>query len=738
MEPGEQGTKNGFFDSPFPAGALLFVSVCLVWLYCLPPGLAPYRDAGEMACDVYTLGIAHQPGYPLYILSAKLVSLLLPGNFAYKLNLFSALAGLAALLALYFPLAVRFGVLPAFASVLLFSLNFTMQTVSSVSEMYALNVFLASALLWFALSFEGSWSRRRLWLGAYLLGLAMTNRMDIVLMAPALALAVWPGLKALPFPAAVKAVSGVALFWLAGFSLYLYLPIRSGTYPLFDWSHPADLGTFLSVITRKSYGSTLDLISRNYAAGELFWPNIKYYVFHLVRNFNFALGFALAGLLSEFYQNRRRALWMTALFIVPGPVFLYMANMPPNPHALAIVEPYYLLPDIAVLFWAAAGLAYFWRDEGLGMRDEDRKNLPASFSSSLIFHPSSLRPWAVLVAAAASIVLAAARNLPYSDRRTLFAAEDWAEDAMKSVPPGTSLAAKKDVQLFTLWYLQTVRGLRPDLKIVAQGLSGSPWYRSSMGLSRPELKLFNLNTGGAAEWGNFSKSNPGGFYATLDAELPSGLETVRRGLVNALYDKSGTYDLWRFYNFRWLNGEYNDFFAKDLGAAYAAGIVARAAWLNSGGGLTAEEAGRLELARIMDPDSPDAPLYLGFYYARLNDWVKAGGYFRRSADVYERLLGLAGEYYALPDVKNDLRKAGAYAWLNYGVALEKTGDTQGAENSYRRALAADPGMAEAHFNMAILYWTKDPNRVYEELKAALRIDPSHQRARYYLNRTKLQ
>jgi len=78
----------------------------------LPPGLAAYRDAGEMACDVYTLGIAHQPGYPLYILAAKLASLILPGNFAYKLNLFSAMCGLAALLALYFPLTKRFGVLP--------------------------------------------------------------------------------------------------------------------------------------------------------------------------------------------------------------------------------------------------------------------------------------------------------------------------------------------------------------------------------------------------------------------------------------------------------------------------------------------------------------------------------------------------------------------------------------------------------------------------------------------------
>ena len=714
MEAGEVEVKKGFFESPLTAAVFLFVSVSLLWLYCMPPGLAPYRDAGEMACDVYTLGIAHQPGYPLYILSAKLAALILPGNFAYKLNLFSAMGGLAALLVLYFPLAARFGVLPALASVLLLALNFTMQTISSVSEMYALNFFFVALLLSIALSFEGAWSRRRLWLGAYLLGLAMTNRMDIVLIAPALLVAVWPGLKASGFTAAAKAISGSAIFWLAGFSLYLYLLVRSGANPQFDWSHPADWDTFIGVITRRSYGSTLDLISKHYAAGELFWANMKYYGFHLVKNFNVALLFAAAGLFSEFNRDRRRFYTVLALFMVPGPVFLFMANMPPNPHALAIVEPNYLLPDLAVVLWTAAGLAWA--------------------AGRLTAAPRT----AVALSAAVCLALAAWQNFPYSNRRTLFAAEDWAADAMRSAPPSSALVAKKDVQIFTLWYLRTVRGLRPDLEPVAQGLSGARWYQDSKRLWRPELKLFNLNTGGAPEWENFSAANPGGAYSTMDAELPKGVTASPRGLLQALYPKDKPADMWHFYNFRWLGGKYNDFFAKDLGTSYGQSIVARAAWLSNSGGLSAEEAGRLELARVMDPDLPDAPLYLGFYYSRLNDWKQAGEYFRRSAGVYERLLALTAECYSLPSLIESLAGSAAYAWLNYGVALEKTGDPGGAENAYLKALAADPSMADAHYNMAILYWTRDPNRVYKELQDTLRLNPAHQQAAYYLSRMRKQ
>ena len=708
MDAGERSVLARLSASPFPAAALLFVSVCLLWLYCLPPGLAPYRDAGEMACDVYTLGIAHQPGYPLYILSAKLASLVLPGSFAYRLNLFSAFCGLAALLALYFPLSVRFGILPALFSVLLFSLNFTLQTVSGVSEMYSLNLLFAAALLWLALSIGEGPSRRKIWLAAYLMGLGMTNRMDIILTAPALLLAAWPGLRASTPFSAVKTVSAAAILWLAGFSLYLYLLVRSGSDPVFDWSHPADLGTFLAVITRKSYGSTLDLISRNYAPGELFWPNMKHYALHLLRNFNLALFFSAAGLAAEFRERRARFSVVAVFFAVSGPVFLYMANMPPNPHALAIVEPYYLIPDAAVIFWTAAGILFAAR----------------VFSA----------PRAAAAAAAVSIALAAWQNLPCANRRTVFAAEDWGYDVLDGVPVSASLVGKKDVQLFTLWYLQTVRGERPDLNLVSQGLSGSRWYQDSQRLRRPGLRLANLNSGGREEWENFTKLNPGGVYATLDAELPAGARSSPGGLISALYGSGAALDPWNDYNFRWLGAAYGDFFAKDLGASYAAAAVARAVVLNESGGLRAGDAERLHLARLMDPAQPEAPLYLGFYYSALGDWPRAGYYFLRSAELNERLLGLAGQYRSLPEVTAGLRRSGAYAWLNYGVALEKSGDSGGAEAAYKKTLEADPGMADAHYNMAILYWNRDPRRVHEELSAALRINPGHSQAAYYLGK----
>jgi hypothetical protein len=329
--------------------AFLLLALVPLYIYCLPPVLPPYRDSGEMASAAWTLGVAHQPGYPLYIISARLFSMLPLGNPAWRLNHFSAADGLCGVFVFGRLAAAAFSPLAALFAALALGFNFTLRTVSSVPEMYALNFFFAALLLLAA--FAGG--RRSLFLAAFLLGFGMSDRMDLVLAAPALLVLLWPVLRA----AGVRGLLQAAGFFVLGFSLYLYLPLRSSGWPFFDWSHPADLSTFFAVITRKSYGSTLDLISRNYAPGELFWPNLKVYAVHLWRSFGPLLALAVFGIREEWRNSRGRLLAFAALFFVSGPVFLYMANMPPNPHALAIVEPYYLLPDLAAAFWCAAGFS---------------------------------------------------------------------------------------------------------------------------------------------------------------------------------------------------------------------------------------------------------------------------------------------------------------------------------------------------------------------------------------------
>lgn len=692
-------------------GIFLVIFFAVIYIYCLPPTLAPYRDAGELACDVYTLGIPHPPGYPLYVIMGKIWTFLIPGNFAWRLNLFSAVCGILSLYLLFTILSRYFSTVASFLVMMLFGFNFTFQTVSSVSEMYSLNFLFIIILIFLCLKIYENYSFKKVMLFSFLTGLFMTNRMDMVLVVPGMFVLIAPILikkwKGNYFKNSVKAF----LFFLLGFSVYLYLPIRSSMNPMLDWNHPADIQNFIGSLTRKSYGSTLDLISRHYSPGELFFPNLKYYAIHVFENFNFAVLLAFLGIYWEFINNKKRFWMWFVFFLVPGPVFLFLANMPPNPHALAIVEPNYLIPNIAIIWWIVAGITFLL------------KNF-AKYSA------------AIYLLIAFSVFLTGYRNLPLSNRRWNFMARDYSNNVMKSVPPESILIVKKDVQLFSLWYFQIVEKKRRDLKIVAQGLSGSKWYQNSNKKWNPELNLFNLNTGDESEWEKMVKFNKSGVFSTFDVELAPKVPGRPRGLVNELYPKetfNEKLDFWNFLSLQWLGMKYPDFFTRDLASSHAQSVVASSAFLSSKGLLNSDAVEKIRISTIMDDEIPDAFLYAGFYYSNVGNWNEARNYFKKSVDTYEEMLKLTQKYHSLKSLKDSISKSSAYAWLNWGVSLEKNGLYNEAESAYTMALARNPNLADAHYNIAILYWKKDWNKVVYELKETLRINPNHANAAKYLN-----
>ena len=708
--------KNLIMRNDFKAiaGFVLFFLFLGIYAYTSSPTIAPYRDTGEMVCDVATLGIAHQPGYPLYILLGKVATSLIPvGNLAYKLNFFSAICGAGALYVFYLLLIKFTPVWISFFICSLFGLNFTLHTVSTVSEMYSLNILLVMVLIFTSFSIFEKYSFKKIILLSYLLGLFMTNRMDILLTAPALGVLLLPKVFTDLKTDFFKKFSIATAFFTLGFSLYLYLLVRSNANPLFDWSHPADIATFLAVITRKSYGSTLDLISRNYHMGELFLPNMKHYLIHVFSNFNFALLLMPFGFYKLYSISKEKFYSILTLFIITGPFFFFLANMPPNPHSLAIVEPNYLVPDIALLFWIAFGAFYLYE--------------------------LKIKRHIVLIGAIlmSSIAYASFHNLPSSNRRWLFFASDYAEDVFKSVPPGGAIVAKKDVQLFSLWYLQNIKNRRPDIRVIAQGLSGSRWYQNSYKIWHKGFSPLNLNSGDISNWSDTAEISGNNMFSTMDVVLPDNAPHLPRGMISSIYPskkfQAENSNLWHFFNLEWLGEPYNDFFSLDLANSYIQAAVSLSAYLSSHSLMNKDILDKLYMCRLADSDKAQPYLYLGFYYIAKNDWDNGKKYFKQAAEANENLLKLAKDYHSLEDAIRGVSKAAAYAWLNYGVACEKTGFNEEAERAYLKALLRNPQFAQAHYNMAILYWHKDPARVIKELKATLEIDPNHKEAAFYLN-----
>ncbi|MDD5655710.1 MAG: DUF2723 domain-containing protein [Elusimicrobia bacterium] len=727
----------------------VFLAAFALYAATLHPALAPYRDAGEMSVAASTLSVAHPTSYPLYVQLGHMADMVPLGNRAYRLGLLSAL-GAALAVALAFWLARRrFGAAAGAAAALLLALNSTFWSVAQVQEMYALNALLALALLGLAWRLGRAYDERTWLFFALAYGLFLGNRLDLLLWAPGLIwLALASGLKArhaaywagaclLIFPVLmvglgsnfpiVALVVGTALWlcpdrgrrprWTAlsaafaalGLAVYLFLPVRSATRPFLDWNHPAVLANFMESLLRSRYGGTLDLLSTNYAKGELFADNLAFYARHLWDNFSAAgLALALAGCVLALRRRPRGWLGEAAAWWWSGPVFLFMANLPPNPHAAAIVEPHYLLSDLILAFWAA---------EAVGVAAER-------------FRPGRAAAWALC--ALLAIVPLWRGRAARMDRRWHLFSYDYARNVMLSAPPGSTLAAKKDVQLYTLWHYQRVQGWRPDLRLIAQGLAGSPWYQADW-RRRGDVYVGPLRD--AQGWRTLAKLDAP-FFATMDSEVPSELAAAARGrgLLYSWNDEAPAVNdgLWALVARR---GRYEyegqpDFFTSDIVGNYAqARYQAGRDLYAAGAAQAAEDAFRQAWA--WQWNFPEPANFLGYMFFVKGDYAAAGRYYSWAGRFGERTLELAERYRSLPDLKAAVRRSAADVFMQLGVVAEKAGAAAAAQGYYRRSLEL-AASAQVHYNLAVLFWSRDPARAGLELQEALRLDPNHPEARRYL------
>jgi tetratricopeptide (TPR) repeat protein len=689
----------------------LFAASLLLYLCSRAPGLVPYRDTGEMVVAAHSLGVAHPPSYPLYVLFGRLFDAIPLGDAAGRLGLLSVVSAAGAVAILGFVCAGAWGPAAALFAAATFATNPTFWSVAQVQEMYALTALFAMTLFGLGLRLSRKGGIRAWYAACLAFGLFLGNRTDLLLWAP--------GLVVLGLPRGWKRTLPLAAaFGLLGLAVYLYLPLRSLQGPWLDWNHPATAANFWGSLTRKGYGATLDLLSKNYAAGELFLPNLKVYAVHLWDAFG-ALGLAAAaaGIAAAWRSDRRRAAGTLLLWAFSGPLFLFLANMPPNPHALAIVEPHYLLSDAALAFFVAEGAAAV---------------LGVAATRWALF--SRVVPASLLLAGAALVQPGLSGRFSDMERRWDLLLYDFQGNALRSTPEGAALVAKKDVQLFSLWEATLVSGRRPDVALVSQGIAHSAWYRASQSRHGSRLLLGRLKS--KDDFVRFIEGNPMPAYATPDSEIPAGLEPLPgRGLLVRLSPApSASPDPEPFLVKR---GDYRyerrpDFFTADLVSSFAASRQRRGAQATARGAYR-ESLPDLIGAWSMKRNSPQTAAYLGFAYFQSGEMEKARDAYVLADRLFSETLTLAEQYHSLPELKANVRRSAADASLNLGVCYEKLGNRGEAERHYRRAIALNPRYARAHFNIAVLYWGSDLRRSVAELEAALRADPHYAPARKYLS-----
>ncbi|MDA7857889.1 DUF2723 domain-containing protein [bacterium] len=735
-----------FGKSHYLVGFFLFIISFLIYLFTLGPSILPYRDSGELISVSYTLGIAHPPGYPLYTLLGKLFTFFPLGNVAYRMNLMSAFFASLTVMLLYFiilrvlvgngdkplggqspfPKAGNYNLgalIPAIVGSLMYAFSYAFWGLALVAEMYTLDTFFIALLILILLIWRDSKTWGKFYLFAFLAGLCLCNRLTIILCAPVFLYFIWEIQKEkntkLPFTAPFFYSMG---FFLLGLSVYLYLPLRSVQNPVIDWGDPQTMIRFINVITRKAYGHALDRVAEQYQLKEVLIPQLKVYVSSLITQFSipgFFLG--LFGVYFSLKKYSKSGIFFLLFFLLSGPVFIALSKMPLNPHALAIIEASYIVPNLIFAIWIGFGIK-------------------AILDKSLML--ASVGRWSLIAIISFVPVIPLAVHFHQNNKSQNYFAYDYGENILKSMENNSILIMRKDVQLFTLWFFKYVEGKRQDVKIIAQGLFGAKWYQNQLrrrfkDLVIPDRALFSSSEDCLKE---FIKKNMEKFpvYTTFDLEAGEGFyDDFQKGNVGLLrrflpkgatIDKRIAYDnLWRFYNYRnKYDAElYKDFFVKDTIEKYATSHD------KLGVGYFGERQYNKATREFKRAIQLKFNFSQSYYNLGITNFYQ--GFLDKAEDNYKKAI----YYYRKALTREELRKyiepEQAKVHNNLGALYEKKRNPKDAIGEYQIAIRLDPNFDEPHYNLGVVYWKQGRWKdVVREFERAIEINPGHINARKFL------
>ncbi len=319
------------------AGVVLFAGT--LYLLTLAPTVLHYtiemKDSAVLQATAYTLGIGHPTGYPTYTILTHLFTYLPFGDFAYRVNLASAVFGALAVGALY-AVGLRLGgsIVAALVGSLAFGTSPLFWSQAVISEVYTLHVFFLALALLVLLVWRARREDKYLLLAAVVLGLSVTHHLTSGLLLPSAAafvLLVEPR-KILDWKIILK---GIGLFLLA-LVPYAYLPIRSRMDPPINARDPSNWERFKDLVTGGEFKANMWAFGPEELPGR-----IEMYLDHLTGQLHWA--FLAAGIVGFAYLLARDRATVVLLGL-PFFGFLFYALE----YDIEDVQ-YYFIPTYAIL-----------------------------------------------------------------------------------------------------------------------------------------------------------------------------------------------------------------------------------------------------------------------------------------------------------------------------------------------------------------------------------------------------
>ena len=671
----------------------LFLAAFVFYLHGAYPSVS-VGDSGEFISAAHTLGIPHAPGYPAYTLLAHAFQDLIPfGNIAYRSNLFSAACGALAVVILFgICMQLSFSLELSLCAALIFMLGHALTVNAEASEVFALHAVFCGAVLWAALA--NQWL-----LAAFLSGLGLANHQTLIMIGPAVAF-LYYSKPVSDRPSGIPLVVGL----MGGLSVYLFLMIRAGQAPVMNAGNPDTLERFWRVLTRADYGSmtlalgetperawapTLQQLERfmRGVGAQITWPGIMIVVI---------------GIVWGIWKGRRDILGVTLAFLLIGPFFFLLGNLPFDAQSTGLLERFYIVP----VFYAVILLAM-----GIQMCAERQR-------------------WIGWLAFLIPLALWSEQGLA-TPLRSDFRAYAYGRNNLRTLAPGTLFIMDGgDDTFYTLAYLTEVEHRRTDLElrdrgsVVFPGLYGADFRalpRDEKEDRRQQIERSLLASHRVLT------------YSTMNENiLPSPAFTLN-GMLYVLPHPASGHPLltgeglgvryWLFYDLRgvapWMASNREsptDYRTRALLPYYAYQRSMQAAHAG-------QWADALGFAATAQQIGSDVIWLLPNLEHNAYTWAQASfqaGHLDAAEGFYSWVAS-----WALADA--------AIAWSDLGAIEERRQKLDAAIADYQKAIQIDPHSEAAHYNLAVAYWKRSdwPN-VIDHLNQVLAINPKNAGAQNYL------
>jgi tetratricopeptide (TPR) repeat protein len=502
--------------------ALVFVLSLALYADTLAPTVT-LVDSGELMVAARGLGVAHPPGFPLYVLLAHLATLLPVGNVAVRVNFASAL--FAALAAAVLTLAVAEALLtvapqglrkgkprkdkrrkkskvpdvspansqqaegsgffrlaaalaPCLAAGLLLAFSRTLWAYATIAEVYTLNTLLIVSIFFLLFRWRrkmieeeqredkskprGASDKNDVWLNqaAFAFGLGLgVHHVSVGVLLPAFAALVY-ATEGFKFFAG-KRLLRAALFAFAGLSIYLYLPLAASRSPVMNWGDPRTFERFWWHVTGKQYQIFLSPSFKTMAG------QFSEFLKLAAREFNpvwlpVSLALVIAGFVAVFKRDMTQFVFL-ALVVVGD--LAYALN-----YEIAEDKDAYYLPAFTALA-IAAGYGAAWLIK----------------SARLTRPPSEAALGIALIVVALAPAASLAGSFSYNNRSRYYVAQDYVENILSTIEPGGMLLTL-DWQVYSpMLYLREVERRRTDVVAIDVNQLYYSWYFNYLKRAYPEL-----------------------------------------------------------------------------------------------------------------------------------------------------------------------------------------------------------------------------------------------------------